>query len=557
MGQALIVRRSRGIDGMILELEIKHFPILENVNVKFGPGLNLFTGETGAGKSLVIDALEFLMGHSAVQGGEVQGIFKPSQELKQFLSQEGFEIEDELYISRESRAGGKTVSRINGVFVPVQKIKEISPYLVEIHGQHGYHSLFDLKTHLFLLDQFGGDELLAVRQSFSDLYKSWRSAEKELQRLTELGRTRERELDLCQYEVKEIEAARLADGEEENLREEKDRLTQSARLQEILKEVMEYADRFPFQKILSSLEKLSAFEKKLSGWTSKFQEWDYEWIEFKEVLNSCKTSFLPDPARLDQIVERLDLIHRLKKKYGNSIPEILLYFEKRKKELAGLEQMDKDLEKAEESLKRLEKELTKTGESLSEKRRTAAEKLGKEILKEFKLLALPQAEFQINLEPLELWSSTGKEKAEFFVSLNPGHPVLPLSKIASGGELSRIMLALRTLLALNYSQTFVFDEIDAGLGGETAFYVADRLKLLGMKHQVLCVTHLHQVASRADFHFFVEKKIVNGKTQAFVSLLKEEERINELARMMGGDRKTEALLQHARELLRTSQAKKG
>ncbi len=542
---------------MILELEIKHFPILENVNVKFGPGLNLFTGETGAGKSLVIDALEFLMGHSAVQGGEVQGIFKPSQELKQFLSQEGFEIEDELYISRESRAGGKTVSRINGVFVPVQKIKEISPYLVEIHGQHGYHSLFDLKTHLSFLDQFGGDELLALRQSFSDLYKSWRSAEKELQRLTELGRTRERELDLCQYEVKEIEAARLADGEEENLREEKDRLTQSARLQEILKEVMEYADRFPFQKILSSLEKLSAFEKKLSGWTSKFQEWDYEWIEFKEVLNSCKTSFLPDPARLDQIVERLDLIHRLKKKYGNSIPEILLYFEKRKKELAGLEQMDKDLEKAEESLKRLEKELTKTGESLSEKRRTAAEKLGKEILKEFKLLALPQAEFQINFEPLELWSSTGKEKAEFFVSLNPGHPVLPLSKIASGGELSRIMLALRTLLALNYSQTFVFDEIDAGLGGETAFYVADRLKLLGMKHQVLCVTHLHQVASRADFHFFVEKKIVNGKTQAFVFLLKEEERINELARMMGGDRKTEALLQHARELLRTSRARKG
>ncbi len=542
---------------MILELEIKHFPILENVNVKFGPGLNLFTGETGAGKSLVIDALEFLMGHSAVQGGEVQGIFKPSQELKQFLSQEGFEIEDELYISRESRAGGKTVSRINGVFVPVQKIKEISPYLVEIHGQHGYHSLFDLKTHLSFLDQFGGDELLAVRQSFSDLYKSWRSAEKELQRLTELGKTRERELDLCQYEVKEIEAARLANGEEENLREEKDRLTQSARLQEILKEVMEYADRFPFQKILSSLEKLSAFEKRLSGWTSKFQEWDYEWIEFKEVLNSCKTSFLPDPARLDQIVERLDLIHRLKKKYGNSIPEILLYFEKRKKELAALERMDEDLEKAEESLKRLEKELTKTGESLSEKRRTAAEKLGKEILKEFKLLALPQAEFQINFEPLELWSSTGKEKAEFFVSLNPGHPVLPLSKIASGGELSRIMLALRTLLALNYSQTFVFDEIDAGLGGETAFYVADRLKLLGMKHQVLCVTHLHQVASRADFHFFVEKKIVNGKTQAFVSLLKEEERINELARMMGGDRKTEALLQHARELLRTSRARKG
>ncbi len=542
---------------MILELEIKHFPILENVNVKFGPGLNLFTGETGAGKSLVIDALEFLMGHSAVQGGEVQGIFKPSQELKQFLSQEGFEIEDELYISRESRAGGKTVSRINGVFVPVQKIKEISPYLVEIHGQHGYHSLFDLKTHLSFLDQFGGDELLAVRQSFSDLYKSWRSAEKELQRLTELGKTRERELDLCQYEVKEIEAARLANGEEENLREEKDRLTQSARLQEILKEVMEYADRFPFQKILSSLEKLSAFEKRLSGWTSKFQEWDYEWIEFKEVLNSCKTSFLPDPARLDQIVERLDLIHRLKKKYGNSIPEILLYFEKRKKELAALERMDEDLEKAEESLKRLEKELTKTGESLSEKRRTAAEKLGKEILKEFKLLALPQAEFQINFEPLELWSLTGKEKAEFFVSLNPGHPVLPLSKIASGGELSRIMLALRTLLALNYSQTFVFDEIDAGLGGETAFYVADRLKLLGMKHQVLCVTHLHQVASRADFHFFVEKKIVNGKTQAFVSLLKEEERINELARMMGGDRKTEALLQHARELLRTSRARKG
>jgi DNA repair protein RecN (Recombination protein N) len=541
---------------MILELEIKHFPILEDVNVRFGPGLNLFTGETGAGKSLIIDAIEFLMGYSSIQG-EVQGIFKPSEELKKILSQEGFDIEEELYISRESRAGGKTISRMNGTFVPVQKIKDISPYLVEIHGQHGYHSLFDLKTHLALLDHYGGDELLRVRQSYADLYKSWRSAEKDLERLIELEKTRERELDLCQYEVKEIEEARLRDGEEESLREEKEKLTQISRLQELLQELLEQTDRIPFQKILSSLEKLSLYEKKLSPWHSKFQEWDYEWIELKEVLNSCRTSFLPDPARLEQIIERLDLIHHLKKKYGSAISEILVYFQKRKQELTSLEQFDDDLKKAEENFKRLENQLRETGTVLSEKRRRTAQNLEKEILKEFKLLAFSHAEFKVSFENLEFWSPAGKEKIEFLVSLNPGQPVLPLAKAASGGELSRIMLALRSLLASKHSETFIFDEIDSGLGGEAAFHLAERLKMLAADHQVLCVTHLHQVAAAADWHFFVEKQVINGKTQAAVRLLEGEGKVQELARMMGGERKSAAVLQHARELLQASRGKNG
>jgi DNA repair protein RecN (Recombination protein N) len=538
---------------MLVELDVRRFALLEDVRVSFGPCLNVFTGETGAGKSLLVDALEFLLGYASYPGSVVQGIFKPSKEAAIFLQQEGFDT-DELYLSRESKEGGKSLFRINGILVPSAKVKSLAPYLLEIQGQNAHQLLLDPRSHLFFLDAFGGSKVLALREEIEKLYKIFREMQKELEALKALESQQEREVDRCRYEIQEIEQARFSPGEEEALRQEKEKLSHIAKLQQIFSELTHWADTISFSKMASHLQTLAEFEKKLQPWVLKLEEWGYEWLEFKEDLSRCREVFLPDPIRLEMVLERLDLLQRLKRKYGSTIEEILAYSASQKEKLASLENVEQNLVEVQKKLENTRQRLEDLCLQISERRKKLVHDLKKEVEKEFSFLAFPHGRFEVCLEPLSDFSPFGKETAQFFIALNPGQSFKPIKETASGGELSRIMLALRTVLASDATPTLVFDEVDAGLGGETAFHVAERLKRLSEKKQVLCVTHLHQVASLADKHFRVEKRTADNGVLISVKLLEEEEKVEELARMMGGERTTKALFEHARQLLASAQS---
>lgn len=542
---------------MILEIEIKNWSILEQVRLHLGPGLNVFTGETGAGKSLLLHALDFLLGGDSVGQGEVQAVFRPSKEACETLERDSFETANELYLSRQCKTGSRTVSRINGSLVPAAKIKALSPFLVEIHSQHSHHALLDPKAALPLIDLFGSREIVEKKNIVAALYAEWSSLQKEKKELEEIASDREKQIELCRYELEEIKAARLTENEEESLRAEQEKLTRTQHLQKTVEDSITLGQQVDLKKLLNGLEGLAPYDKKLESWIPKLREWSYEWEDFSEILRGLQENFLPNPPRLEAIIMRLDFIHRLQKKYGNTLGEILEHAKSRQEQLKKLLDIEACLNDLKKKTMECEAKLKAASEELSRSRKNHADTLKAAMEKELEPLALPNARFEILLEPLESWSASGKDQAQFQVSLNPGEPLHPLASIASGGELSRMMLALRSLLAPDYTPTLIFDEIDAGLGGEVAFHVALRLKNLAKKRQVLCVTHLHQVASAADHHFRLEKRVAGGKTTVEVKELNQEEKVLELARMMAGQRATDAVIQHAHELLSGAQKKTG
>lgn len=536
---------------MILELEIKNFAILQGLRLELGPGLNVFTGETGAGKTLLLRAIDFLLGGSSETHGEVQGVFRPSPEAKEMLLQDGFEFEDEIYISRESKSGSRSVSRINGTLVPIAKIKTLAPKLVEIQAQHSHHALLDPKSPLLFLDAFGGDEITERKNQVSRLVCKWSECVDEKRNLEERAKDRERNIDLARYEVTEIENAKLAEGEEEELRMEREKLGRIEKLRGSLAEALALVEQAELTNIEKHLERLVPFDNQLNPWLTKLREMSYEWADFRDALKSSNDRLSADPARLEQIVDRLDLIHRFQKKYGATIPEILNYAASRKAELSALESLDDNLKALASKIKVMEASLEQSCAELSNLRKKSADQLTKLMEKELTALNVPRAKFEVQLTQLPQWTQTGKDEAQFLVSMNPGEGLKPLAKVASGGELSRMMLALRVILGANFVPTSIFDEVDAGLGGETAFHVAERLQKLAKNRQALCVTHLHQVASLADHHFALQKQTARGKTSVIARKLNDEEKIHELARMMAGKRKSEAAVQHAEELLKS------
>lgn len=537
---------------MILELEVKNLAILEDVRVQFGPGLNVFTGETGAGKSLLMDALQFLLGRESFPGALVQGSFLPAPAAAALLEKDGFDPEDGLYLLRETRAGNKGACRLNGTLVPLAKMKQLASCLIEIQGQDGHRELLETRRAIFLLDAFAGEEPRRLREEIGKLFESRETLRKQRASLRQKEAERERQTDRCRYEIREIEEARLQEGEDEFLRMERERLTQLDRLYQVHGELSSLVDGVNFPRVAALLEKLSPYEKKLEFWLSRTQEIGYEWVEFKEILTASRERFLPDSVALERVVERLDLLHRLQKKHGPSLSEVFRTLEERKRELEGLSSLDQDLASLERNLQEVESSLEDLARDLSALRKEHAESLSRAVEKELPLLGLPDGKFQVKVEPLEEITPLGKDRVEFWVSLNPGECLLRLDKAASGGELSRLMLALKATLASEEVPTLIFDEIDAGLGGEAAFHVAERLKSLSRTRQVLCVTHLHQVAALADHHFSLEKQVEGGKTAVRLNRLDREAKVRELARMMAGKRATQTALLHASELLARS-----
>jgi DNA repair protein RecN (Recombination protein N) len=546
---------------MLKELRIKNLAIIDDLKVRFEEGLNILTGETGAGKSIIVDSLNLALGSRAqsdlIRSGEKEAVVQAYFEVKEGkgLPDLGIDISDGLIIRRSLFATGKSRAYINDTMVSLQSLSEAGKSLVDIHGQHEHQSLLSIDKHRLLLDSYG--KLQGYRGKVESLYKEVQALKREGADLRQKMKERAHRLDLLSFQIHEIDAAALKSGEKEGLTEESIILSNLNRLNELAEtaySMLYGSDGSCVEKlsyIISKVKEMSSIDHSVSDTASVF-ELALPLLEDAAIsLRGYKDKHDLEPERLVEIEDRLDLIKKLEKKYGEGIEDIIRYRDEAEKELKGLELVDERLESVETELTTKEEMLISSAFSLSEKRKKIAKAIEEHVKNELKELAFDHAEFVIDINE-EAISSHGLDKVEFLFSANPGEPPRPLVKIASGGELSRVMLALKSILAdFDSIPVLIFDEVDAGIGGKTAESVGKKLKVLSNKHQVLCTTHLPQIASQGDFHLKTEKGQKDERVYVEVKELSGEDRLNEIARMLSG-KITKVSLKHAKELLQSS-----
>ncbi len=573
---------------MLAELYIKNFAIIEELHLRFGPGFNVLTGETGAGKSIIVDAVSTLLGGRAETGvirsgadeARVEGIFLLNKAMQEailpILRRDGLEGEDEetLILAREIRRGGRSICRVNGRAVTLKVLEQIGQRLVDIHGQTEHLSLLRVREHLDLLDRYG--RLWPLRERVAAKVRELRQVRQELEGLLRDERELARRADLLAYQVREIASANLRVGEEEELESERARLANAERLMELADET--YRALYEGEEgqlsaidllgqVARNLAELERLDPGLRGQQQVAEEAACQLEELARSLRAYRDTIEYNPARLRQVEERLDLIHELKRKYGDSIAEILAFGEEAQRELEGIVHSEERVEELRAREDELLHEIGELASRLSAERRAAGDRLAKAIEAELAELGMKGARFAVAIEQEEAedgawvderryaFDERGLDRVEFLIAPNVGEPLKPLAKIASGGETSRLMLALKTVLsAADRTPILIFDEIDAGIGGRAGGVVGRKLWSLtaeaspdGVGHQVLCVTHLPQLACYGDVHFKVAKAVVGGRTIASARALSEEERVEELAAMLGTA--TAVTRQSARELL--------
>ena len=573
---------------MLAELHIENFAIIEELHLRFGPGFNVLTGETGAGKSIIVDAVSTLLGGRAETGvirsgadeARVEGIFLLNKAMQEailpILRRDGLEGEDEetLILAREIRRGGRSICRVNGRAVTLKVLEQIGQRLVDIHGQTEHLSLLRVREHLDLLDRYG--RLWPLRERVAAKVRELRQVRQELEGLLRDERELARRADLLAYQVREIASANLRVGEEEELESERARLANAERLMELADET--YRALYEGEEgqlsaidllgqVARNLAELERLDPGLRGQQQVAEEAACQLEELARSLRAYRDTIEYNPARLRQVEERLDLIHELKRKYGDSIAEILAFGEEAQRELEGIVHSEERVEELRAREDELLHEIGELASRLSAERRAAGDRLAKAIEAELAELGMKGARFAVAIEQEEAedgawvdgrryaFDERGLDRVEFLIAPNVGEPLKPLAKIASGGETSRLMLALKTVLsAADRTPILIFDEIDAGIGGRAGGVVGRKLWSLtaeaspdGVGHQVLCVTHLPQLACYGDVHFKVAKAVVGGRTIASARALSEEERVEELAAMLGTA--TAVTRQSARELL--------
>jgi len=557
---------------MLQELVVENYAVVERVRVRFHGGLNLLTGETGSGKSIVVDALGLLFGgrasadmvRSDTERARVSAIFEAPQQPagRALLEEAGVTVEDgELLIEREVLAEGKSRAFLSSRPVTMALLRELAPYLGDIHGQHEQQQLFSPEAQIDLLDEFAGLE--EPRNRVAAIYHQWREVERQLAELEKSEQEKLRLADLWTFQKKEIEAAALKPGEDTELENERLVLKNVARLQEsanaayaALYESPESASA-QIRVAVKKLDDLCRIDASLAPVLESLKsaaigvdEASYATRDYLEKLEA-------DPDRLEHVESRLALIDRLKRKYGSSVAEILAFLENVRAQLDAVENAGERKLKLEQELVRLGEAYGEAAGALTKLRKAAATKLTKKVEGELGSLAMENAVFRIEVQPAG-WSESGADRVEFLISANVGEEPRSLDKVASGGELSRIALALKTSVGPAarsnvVRRTLVFDEIDSGIGGGAAEAVGRRLKKLSERSQVLCVTHLAQVAGFADHHYYVEKREVKGRTVAEIEELTEEARTREIGRMLSGQRVTPEALKHAEHLIRVGQ----
>ncbi len=551
---------------MLQELTIKNFAIISSLHLTFTNGMTALTGETGAGKSIIIDAVSLLAGaRSSIeyirQGSDhclLEGIFDLPQQVEfQELAEElGIDIEDNmLIVQRDMNLSGKNICRINGRTVTLASLRKIGQYLVDIQGQNDHQELMNPDSHLRLLDSFGSKAFQKKKRAYQTEYKNYMDLARRVNKYKQNEQSFAQRIDMLTFQQEEIGNAQLEDGEEARLIEERDKLMNFQRIVDTLS----YSYQGLSNDEAGALDSIGSVSQELQSIASLDSEYQsisenvssaYYLLQDAASEISRQLDVLElDEQRLEIVNERLDLIHQLKRKYGDSIEAILAYYQKISQELLDSDFSEGKLEQLENELLEKENVLTEQAQALHDEREKMAEKLEIAIQQELKQLYMENARFQVMFKATA-FQEDGLDQVEFYITTNPGEPLKPLVKVASGGEISRIMLALKTIFSKTQELTsIVFDEVDTGVSGRVAQAIADKIYQIGENSQVLCITHLPQVAAKADHQLFIQKEIVNGRTITKVEELPEAERTNEIARMLAGAEITELTLQHAKELL--------
>ena len=550
---------------MLVSLNIKNVAVIEKLDVTFRNGVTAFTGETGAGKSIIIDSINMILGartsRELVRYGTdkamVQAVFEGSEEAYKLLSENDIDTEDgEIIITRTLTSEGKSSARINGTVVTLSTLREIADKLINIHGQHDNQALLTPEKHINFLDAYADDG--AELEKYTELYAKTRSIKKKIADLEMDEKEKMQRIDLLEYQVKEITEAKLSIGEEEELMQKRELLENAEQIATAA--AAAYADLYDIEEAQSaydlismavgSLNEISDVSPVLRGIYERLSEAMYVVEDAAHEIKEFASGVEYDPKLLDDVEERLDLISRLKKKYGPTIAEVNAYGEKAQKELDSIVSADELTEALHKELETSLKELKQAGVALSELRRKAARELGVGIERSLAELDMDKAKFSVCVERTKAFERNGIDKAEFMISTNPGEPLKPLVKIASGGELSRVMLAMKSILAGSDSVgTLIFDEIDTGVSGSAAVKIARKLREIGKEKQVICITHLPQMTAAADNHYLIKKDINGEMASTTLTELDEQGRIDEIARIIDGENATETAKRHAQELL--------
>lgn len=538
---------------MINHISIKNFAIIENTEIDFKDGLNIITGETGAGKSIVIEAISLALGSRADSSYVRTGSDKSVIQLAGTLNGE------ELVITREISAAGKNLCRINGDIVTLSQVNLLSSKLADIHGQYDNQSLLNPDYHIVLLDSYKHQDTDTLREITSEKYQAYIQARKDLARLLSAEKENARKLDFYKFEAAEIEKAHLIPGEDKQLNEQILLLQNSEKIYEnINKAYLTMYEDSPsvmegLNASIKSVEELSGYSERIASLSESFSDIYYRLEDICREIRDIKDSITFSPSELDEAISRSELIEGLKKKYGSSIEEILEYQQKLQIRLSGIENIDKEKHKAMLSLKAAKEALTESCKLLSEKRKEKALELEEAIQAELIDLNFKDAHVKIAVEPLDEPTETGMDKVQIFITTNRGESLKPLSKIVSGGEMSRIMLAFKNIISsYDMIPTLIFDEIDNGISGITASIVGKKLKEISKNHQIICITHLPQISACGDFNLKIYKDSSDTSTFTHVEALSEDEKVEEIARLLGGTSITESTLKAARELIENS-----
>ncbi|MGV3354277.1 DNA repair protein RecN [Streptococcus orisratti] len=550
---------------MLLEISIKNFAIIEEISLTFDNGMTVLTGETGAGKSIIIDAMNMMLGaRSSVEvirhgtpKAEIEGFFSVEKNaaLAHILEENGIEFTDELIIRREILQNGRSVSRINGQMVNLSTLRAVGQYLVDIHGQHDQEELMRPNLHIAMLDEFGQDDFWTSKKRYQEIFDNYRKLRNRVLDKQKNEREHKARIEMLEFQIAEIEAAALKNDEDNQLNKQRDKLLNHKNIADTLTNAYVMLDNEDFSSLsnirsaMNDLLTLEEFDPDYKEMSTSLSEAYYVLEEVTKHLGDVIEDLDFDAGLLQQIESRLDVINSITRKYGGSVDDVLDYFDNITKEynlLTGNNESSDDMEK---ELKRLEKELVVAAAELSQKRHELANVLEAEIKQELAELYMEKADFQVQFTKGK-FNRDGNELVEFYISTNPGEGFKPLVKVASGGELSRLMLAIKSAFSRKEDKTsIVFDEVDTGVSGRVAQAIAQKIYKIGKHGQVLAISHLPQVIAIADYQFFIEKRSNENSTVSTVRLLNKEERVEEIAKMLAGADVTVTARQQARELL--------
>lgn len=558
---------------MLLEVNIKNFAIIDDVSVKFTNGLNIMTGETGSGKSILVDAIGIILGSRSsknlIQDGckkaVLQGVFylEDISSISNILNEYSISVDSDnlIIITKEINSEGPSLSKINGRNITLSMLKNITSKLVDIFGQHEHQSLIDSSNHQSLVDSFGDSELFQLKSDIKSNYKDLLNEKDKFEDIFMDSSERNREIDLLKFQIEEIEEAKLYDEDEDSINQEFNKLSNINRILSSVNEVISYMkEDFEnlntlglLNKSLAIMGNISKYDDNLQVLNNKLKNIKFESDDFLSELEEYGDSILIDDERIIYLNSRIELIHKLKRKYGTTIQEILDFQKDSQKRLNVLSDYEKQILNVKQKISKLESMLEESSEKLSFKRKEISRSIEENIKKQLEELNMNRVDFKIDFSEKKRFTNEGYDKIEFLISTNPGENLKSLSKIASGGEMSRIMLAFKSTLAFfDKIPTMIFDEIDTGISGRTAQVVGEKILEISKNHQIICISHLPQIAALADTHFLIDKIYRNNKTRTSIKKLSYEQRIEEMARILSGVDLTDTTLKHAKEMIEMS-----